>query len=246
MPWSRRQFVQHLAAARLLDHIRQETWQYIRMHQRCSEYEVQRFILSQFRRYRLRSSPSQPIVAFRKNTAQVHYFPPRSGSLRLRPQTLVLLDIWARLPERGSPYADLTWMAWHGGRVPATVAGVFHTVRRTRDACLRYVRHALIAGRLPVGREIDAYARTMIARAGFRGRFLHSLGHSLGVDGPHGSGGNLSPKNSRPLALGMGYTIEPGIYLTRQFGVRLEMDYYITPHREAVVTAELQHEIERV
>lgn len=246
MPWTQKQLYQHIVAARLLDHICQETWHFIRAHRRCSECEVQQFILGQFRRCRLRSNPSGPIVAFQENTAQVHYYPPRRGSRRLRPRTLVLVDLWARLDEISAPYADLTWMAWHGGRIPAPVAKVFGTVRRTRDACLRYVRQALLAGRLPTGREVDTFARAMIARDGYRGRFLHGLGHSLGVDGPHGTSGNLSPKNSRPLARGMGYTIEPGIYFAGQFGVRLEMDYFITAKREVIVTAELQHEIVRV
>lgn len=246
MPWTQRQLHQHLAAARLLEHVRDEVWRYLRGHRRASEREVQGFALRQFRRQGLRTELHRPIVAFRTHTATVHYFPPARRSSRLRFNSLILLDLWARLTQPGAPYADLTWMAWSGGTVPAPVRLAFAAVKTARDRVLRYWRDQLRRGQLPSGRELDTLARRTLDRAGYRGKFLHSLGHSLGFDGPHGRQRGLTQKNATALALGIGYTIEPGIYLPRQFGIRLEMNCFVSTARELMLTAEPQGEIVRL
>lgn len=246
MPWSRQQFLQHLAAARLLDHVRDSAFGYLRRYRRATEYQVQQYVLKLFRRLGLRNEVERPIVAFRESTSAVHYYPRARGSLRLRRGTWILLDVWARLAERGAPYADLTWMAWYGGAVPRPLAKIFSTVRTARDSALQYVHKLSAVGKVPTGQAVDGVARRSIARAGFPGKFPHGLGHSLGFDSPHGKFGALTPKNSSPLTPGIGYTIEPGVYLPGKFGARLEMDFFLTSKREIMVTTELQHEIVRI
>jgi Xaa-Pro dipeptidase len=77
---------------------------------------------------------------------------------------------------------------------------------------------------------VDAAARKVITDAGFGpgyAHFTHRVGHGIGMDGhewPYLVGGN-----SLPLAAGMTFSDEPGIYLRGEFGVRLEDDMYITP-----------------
>lgn len=246
MAWTRQQLMQHLAAARLLDHIRQGTWQFLRSHRQSTEFAAQQFMRRQFRRHHVVSRPPGPIVAFREHTAEVHYFPPRVGSLRLRPGSWILLDLWARLAQPGAPYADITWMAWYGGRVPPALQRIFTVVRQARNASVEFFQRQLQANTIPSGRAVDAVARRMIDRAGFRQKFLHGLGHSLGLSGPHGEQGALAPKNSRPLTLGIGYTIEPGVYLAGKYGARLEMDGWIGRDRQLMVTTEMQREIVRI
>ncbi len=246
MPWTRRQFHQHVAAARLLDHVCQQVWDYFRAHHRISERETQVYILKLFRRLHLQNEIERPIVAFRESTSVVHYYPPARSSLRLRRGTWILLDVWARLNERGAPYADMTWMAWYGGEVPAPLRRIFTTVRIARDAALYVVRQHTAAGKIPTGQAIDSVARRVIARAGFRGKFPHVVGHSLGFDSPHGKYGALAPKNSSRILPGVGYTIEPGVYVPKKFGARLEMDFFLTEQREVVLTTELQREIVRI
>jgi Xaa-Pro aminopeptidase len=77
---------------------------------------------------------------------------------------------------------------------------------------------------------IDAAARTLIGDAGYGPRykfFTHRLGHGIGLDG-HGWP-YLVRGNTLPLAAGMTFSDEPGIYLPGKFGIRLEDDLYITP-----------------
>jgi Xaa-Pro aminopeptidase len=68
--------------------------------------------------------------------------------------------------------------------------------------------------------EIDAVARNHIAAAGYGPRFLHRTGHGIGLDThepPYIVSGNRTP-----LDVGMTFSIEPGIYLEGQYGVRIE------------------------
>lgn len=100
---------------------------------------------------------------------------------------------------------------------------VFEIERRAQDA-------ALAAAKPGVPCEaVDAAARKVIVDAGYGPDykyFTHRVGHGMGMDGhewPY-----LTRGNKLPLAPGMTFSDEPGIYLPEQFGVRLEDDMYIT------------------
>jgi Xaa-Pro dipeptidase len=101
---------------------------------------------------------------------------------------------------------------------------VFEIERKAQDA-------ALAAARPGVPCEaVDAAARRVIVDAGFGPDykyFTHRVGHGMGMDGhewPY-----LVRGNTLPLAPGMTFSDEPGIYIRGEFGVRLEDDMYITP-----------------
>lgn len=70
------------------------------------------------------------------------------------------------------------------------------------------------------GREVDKIARDYIYGAGYEGCFGHGLGHSIGLDGHENPRFNeIEEEILRP---GMVMTVEPGIYLENEFGVRIE------------------------
>ena len=68
--------------------------------------------------------------------------------------------------------------------------------------------------------EVDKVARVVIEDYGYGDKFIHSTGHSLGLD-IHESPG-FSPRDETVIEKGMVLTVEPGIYLEGEFGVRLE------------------------
>ena len=74
--------------------------------------------------------------------------------------------------------------------------------------------------------EVDAVARTVIAKAGFGKQFGHGLGHGIGLqihEAPR-----LAAHQDQRLRAGMVITIEPGIYVPGWGGVRLEDDVLVT------------------
>ena len=109
------------------------------------------------------------------------------------------------------------------GRPSDKMKQVFAIERRAQDA-------ALAAARPGVPCEaVDAAVRKVIVDAGFGPDykyFTHRVGHGMGMDGhewPY-----LVRGNTLPLAPGMTFSDEPGIYIRGEFGVRLEDDMYIT------------------
>ena len=80
--------------------------------------------------------------------------------------------------------------------------------------------------------ELDAVARTRIAEAGYGEHFGHGLGHGVGLRIHERPG--VRPRPPRRSSAGMAVTIEPGIYLEGEGGVRIE-DLVVLTERAAEV-----------
>ncbi len=74
---------------------------------------------------------------------------------------------------------------------------------------------------------MDHAAREVVTAAGFGAAFPHQTGHGLGFR-YHEDRPLLHPRYARPLAAGMVVTVEPGIYLSGEFGLRIEDDVLVT------------------
>ena len=88
------------------------------------------------------------------------------------------------------------------------------------------------------GWQVDAVAREHIAAAGFGEYFNHRLGHSLGRE-VHSNAVNLDgweTHDTRALIPGVAVTIEPGVYLPGEFGVRSEIDVFMGEEGPRVTT----------
>lgn len=165
-----------------------------------------------------------PIVGFGPNAANPHYEPIPGRDLALVPDQVVLLDLWGgrRL---GTVFADQTWMGFSGTVIPPKVQRVWEVVRDARDAAIAVVKKK--AGKEPLfGFEGDDAARGVIRAAGFGEFFVHRTGHSIDRD-LHGSGphlDNYETHDDRELVPGAGFSVEPGVYLPGEFGVRSEIN----------------------
>ena len=183
-----------------------------------------------------------PIVAFGPNSAKPHYEPHSGRDGRLRAGDVILLDLWAGR-SRTSVFADQTWIGFAGERAPDPVQEVWRTVRAARDAVITMLKEAAIEQRPVAGFEADRAARDVIAAAGFGEAFVHRTGHSIDRD-LHGSGPHLDDyetHDERLLVPGVGFSVEPGIYLAGQFGMRSEVNVFwgeqgpeVTPQRPQV------------
>lgn len=185
-----------------------------------------------------------PIVAFGANAANPHYEPHEGRDATLAAGDVILLDLWAGRSLQ-TVFADQTWMGYAGTQPPARVREVWETVRAARDAAVTAVRDAAAAGRPIAGYEADRAARDVIEAAGHGAAFVHRTGHSIDRD-LHGSGPHLDDyetRDERRLGPGVGFSVEPGIYLTGEFGVRSELNMFWGPGGPEVTPAEPQREL---
>lgn len=246
--WTERQLESHQYAAAALRRIVDEAFDQVRdaltRGKALTEYGLQQFILSRIRDAGMLTS-SAPIAAVNEHSADPHYGPSASGSATITRDSLVLIDLWAKQAAAGSVYADITWTAYAGSAVPEGHRTVFGIVKRGRDAALEFVRATMLAGRCPFGYEVDAACRNVIEAAGYGARFVHRTGHSIGEE-VHGNGANidgLETQDTRRLTPRTCFSIEPGIYLPGEFGIRSELDVFLTEGDALVFGLPLQTEL---
>lgn len=106
------------------------------------------------------------------------------------------------------------------GKVSEKQKLVYDTVLKAQLAALDVIKAGVLL------KDGDLAARSVIEEAGFGDYFRHSTGHGVGVE-IHESP-NLSPKADGKLKAGNIVTVEPGIYLPDEFGVRIEDMVYVT------------------
>jgi Xaa-Pro aminopeptidase len=207
-----------------------------------SEYDIQQLMAGWFRAEGL-VSDSDPNVSAEENAGNPHYLPTTTSSRAIRPNELVLLDLWGKMDRPGAVYADITWMGYTGRQVPERYRNAFAVVAAARDAAVTLVERAAAAGQELHGWQVDRAAASVLRSAGYGDCILHRTGHSLG-ESVHGNGVNMDDyetHDDRRLLVGTGFTIEPGIYFA-DFGVRTEINMVVGPH-DARVTGPVQAEI---
>lgn len=208
------------------------------------EREIQQLMMEEFgRRGVLADHP--PIVARNENAANPHYSPPPEGSAPIARGDLLLIDYWGRMDREGSVCADYTWMATVDDHVHDRHDEIFQIVRAARDAGIARVKEGMAAGETLYGRDVDDAVRAVIDEAGYGHAFLHRTGHSIGRE-VHGNGANidnLETDDDRTLLPSTCFSIEPGIYLEGEIGVRSEVDVFISADRDVVVTGQTQTQV---
>jgi Xaa-Pro aminopeptidase len=233
----------HNEAANLLHRIIMESFaeiaRRIRANEPTTEYDIQQFMVRRFEQENLTSDNEPPIIAVNANAANPHYEPTREIHQPIKRGDFVLFDVWAKLKTPGAVYADQTWTGYVGETVPEEYTRIFNIVRDARDSAVRFVQDSMRAGKTIKGAEVDDVSRGFITRAGYGAQFLHRTGHSIGEE-VHGNGANiddLETRDSRRIVPRTCFSIEPGIYLEGKFGVRSEIDVFVT-ERDALVTGQ--------
>ncbi|MBT3343972.1 MAG: aminopeptidase P family protein [Gemmatimonadetes bacterium] len=214
--------------------------------QDCDEYQVQQLISGHLDGF---ETDHPAIVGVNGHAADPHFSPSSVSPAQIRMGDWLLIDLWARLPGDANVYADITWVAC-AGEPSVQQQQVFDIVRRARDLVIEEMQRAWQANEPVAGWQLDRLARDHIDGAGYGDAFVHRTGHSLSP-GPaiHGMGVNLDDletHDTRQLLPHTGFTIEPGIYLPGDFGVRLEVDVYVDPEHGPQVTTPIQDEIVRL
>ncbi|MGB3563644.1 MAG: Xaa-Pro peptidase family protein [Thermoanaerobaculia bacterium] len=224
----------------------EEVGKALRAGREIDEYAVQRFILESFERERLWTD-SDPIVGVNAHSADPHYQPGPDRSSPIHRDDFLLIDLWAKEKRPASIYADITWCGVCAPAPSARQQEIFSTVKAARETGLGFIQQRY-PNETVRGFEVDDATRQVIEVAGYGESFIHRTGHSLGIQ-DHGHGANLDnleTHDTRPLFPMTGFSIEPGIYLPGEFGVRSEINVVLTPDRAEVTGAEPQTELLRL
>ncbi|NUP57104.1 MAG: M24 family metallopeptidase, partial [Gemmatimonadaceae bacterium] len=160
------------------------------------------------------------------------------------------IDLWARETDASDPatvgvWADQTWMATVG-EPSARAQEIWTTIRDARDAAIRKVTDDVAAGRALRGGDVDDAARAVIDARGLGRYFTHRTGHSIDPRSLHGAGphlDNLETREERLLVPGVGFSIEPGVYVPGEIGMRTEVNAFIEDGRAIITPDHYQREL---
>jgi Xaa-Pro aminopeptidase len=242
--WSAAELADHRYAAEALSRIARETLaEVVREAGTAREYEVQQRVCRRMTAAGL-VWDHPPIVGFGANAANPHYEPAEGGDALLAPDQVVLLDLWGGR-SLTTVFADQTWMGFSGSAVPAEVQKVWTVVRDARDAAIVRLQQGRAAGEAVTGAALDAAARSHIAAHGYGEYFVHRTGHSIDIN-LHGSGPHLDSfetNDVRVLLPGVGFSVEPGVYLTGRFGIRSEVNVVLSQDGVEVTPADVQRSL---
>ena len=241
------QYQMHVEASDKMHRIIQDAFaeiaRRIRANEPTTEWDIAQFMQ---RRYAEEGMEQEPmIVAVNANTANPHYMPTKDKSLPITRGDFVLIDAATKLNKPDAVATDQTWTGYVGETVPEEYTKIFNIVREARDSAIDFVRKNVRADKPIRGAEVDDVSRGVITRAGFGEQFTHRTGHSIGEE-THGNGVNIDDfetRDSRRIIPGVCFSIEPGIYLEGKFGVRSEINIYVSDKDIEVTGQPIQTEI---
>ncbi len=249
--WTERQYQLHLEAKECLLACYELAWDLVRRAlvggKRIGEYEVQLAILEKIRDEGCTTSFA-PIVAVREHSASPHYSPSKESSYEIRKGDFLLIDLGCKRTQPEATYADMTRVAVCDATSTTEQEKVFSIVRGAQLAGTRLIQDRLSRKEEVMGCEVDQACRQVIEEAGYGEQFLHRTGHNIHTD-IHGPGANLDSLETldeRILIEESCFSVEPGIYLEGNFGVRLENDLFIHPGGKLEITTGEQTELLRL
>jgi Xaa-Pro aminopeptidase len=206
------------------------------------EYQLRQWIRERFAAAGLETDDG-PIVAIGSNAADPHYEPSPERSAPIKCGDILLIDLWAREPN--GIFADQTWMVSLGAPSDRD-RNLWLAVRDARDAAIALLRERIEGGQPVRGGEVDDAARGVIQSRGLGDYFIHRTGHSIDSRDLHGSGphiDNLETRDERLLVQGIGFSIEPGVYLPGEVGLRSEVNAFFAPGKLLVTPSNIQAEL---
>ena len=159
-----------------------------------------------------------PIVGINANAAKPHALPNLD---KLQKKDVLLFDAGLKFKRYCS---DMTRTGYFGKDgisfckeqrfLDSTLQKIYDIVLKAQETAIKGAKPGMLAS------EVDALARNVIEKAGFGKYFIHSTGHGIGLDIHELP--NISPRSKTLLQEGMVFSIEPGIYIPKHYGVRIE------------------------
>ncbi len=172
-------------------------------------------------RYGASSASFETIVAFGSNSSEPHYSP---KNRRLKAGEYALFDFGAKYMRYCS---DISRTLVHG-KARKELRDIYEIVLEANALGIDALRSGEIA------KDVHDKVAKFIDSTKYRGRFIHATGHTIGL-AVH-DGGSLSSRSETKLEDGMVFTVEPGIYVPRLGGVRIEDDVVVRGQKPDILT----------
>lgn len=182
-------------------------WLAAQVREGVTEEKISDGLLGEYRRLGAQDHSFTPIVSFGPNAADPHHEP--DGTV-FHKGDMVLFDVGCKYDWYCS---DMT-RTFFTAEPTEHQREVYETVRRANEAAEAIVRPGVTFA------EIDLTARRIIEEAGYGQYFTHRLGHQIGL--VDHEPGDVSATHDEPVQVGQIFSIEPGIYIEGDVGVRIE------------------------
>lgn len=222
----------HKEAAHVLITVADKAFEHIaeriQKGKQITEYDVQQFIQSEFLAHGC-ITEGGPICAVNEHSALPHYMASKESAKTIGEGDFILIDLWCKRDLPHAVYADITRVAVAASEPTPRQQQIFEIVQTAQERAFEFVRAKMHAGEVICGYEVDDVARSYITEQGYGPYFTHRLGHNIDTH-VHGTGAhldNLETSDQRQILPGTCFSIEPGIYLPDEFGVRLEYDVIV-------------------
>ncbi len=154
---------------------------------------------------------------------------------RIERGDMVIVDV--SMTSNDGYFADLT-RTYSVGKASSLQREIYEIVKAAQCVAFKEARIGTPSD------LVDRSARRVIEEAGYGKFFIHRTGHGLGLDVHEPPW--ISHGNKEKLANGMVFTIEPGIYLPRKFGVRIEDDVAIEDERPVMISQRLERDLREI
>lgn len=242
------QYRMHVEAADVLDKAVAAAWEKIAQDLKkgtpINEYQVQQFIAERIAANGC-ISEGQPIVGVNAHSADPHYEPKKEGSLPIRKGDFILIDLWCKKKHPRAVYADICRVGVAESKPTGKQEEIFTIVRDAQKAATQYVIDRYKIGEKIRGCDVDQVSRKVIEDREYGKYFTHRTGHNIYTK-DHGPGAHidsLETQDLRELIPRACFSIEPGIYLPGEFGVRLEYDLFLGQDRKVHINGGVQDQI---
>jgi Xaa-Pro dipeptidase len=182
-----------------------------------TEKQVKQYILDSFAQKGLEPAFT-PIVASGTNNSRPHY---NRDDRVITPKDVIILDFGCKV----NGFCSDTSRTFFVGEPGEREKQIYAIVKAAFEAAVRTVRQGVTAG------QVDQSARQVIQKAGFGEFFINRTGHGIGMDvheQPY-----IKGNNSQILEPGMAFSIEPGIYIPGEVGMRIEDIVIVDENGEA-------------
>ncbi len=239
--WDQEQLAWHKEAALVLDKAFKSSFRLIKesldANTPITELHVQEHILKIFHEERCSSSHT-PICAVNAHAALPHYTPTAESNQVIQRGDLILIDMWCKKQHPRAPYADFTQMALASHVQNESYAKTYDIVLQAQKKAIAFIQDRLKSKQDIYGYEVDDVTREHIASFSLDHYFTHRTGHNIHTL-VHGHGthlDNFETHDTRRLMPRTCFSIEPGIYLPGEYGIRLESNAFITQDLQLEIT----------